>query len=85
MKGIEFKVENFANIEKFKKFVNTHDCPEISVDLGEINIIDAMKFIVMSSTYHYQKYPKGKLKCYSVSEDIKDYVSSFATKNLIII
>lgn len=78
-----FKFENSSNIaEKFKTYVQNRDCAEIVVDLSELNVFDAMKFIVLSSAYHYQKYPTGKMKCHVASEDIKNFASSFCTANL---
>jgi hypothetical protein len=80
---INFK---FANKEKamdnFKRYINKYDCPEITLDLSGLNIIDALKFMILSSTYHYRKYPKGKLKCKTNSADIRNFVESFAVKNL---
>lgn len=78
-----FKVDNTSNIaEKFKKFIEKQKCADIVVDLSNINIFDALKFIVISSAYHYQKFPSGKLKCHVASEDVKTLVSSFCTPNL---
>ncbi len=68
--------------EQFKKYVNKNNCPEIFVDLSSFNIIDAMKFILFSSAYHYSKYPFGKFKCHVASDDIKDYIKIFTTANL---
>ena len=64
-------------IEKYKKYLKTHECPNINVDLSSLNIFDAAEFIVLSSVYHSQKYPAGKLK-YSVSSpNIKYLISNF--------
>ena len=68
--------------EQFKEYVKKHNCPEIFVDLSNLNIIDAMKFILLSSAYHYSKYPFGKLKCHVASDDLKDYIRTFTTSNL---
>ena len=82
MKNI-FKFDNSSNIaEKFKNYVEKQDCSEIVVDLSELNVFDAMKFIVLSSAYHYKKYPSGKMKCHVASGDIKNFASSFCTANL---
>ena len=78
-----FKFDNSANIlEKFKRYVKTHDCPEVTLDLSSLNIFDAVKFVVLSSAYHYTKYPSGKLKYHVPSEEVKELISNFSTTNL---
>lgn len=78
-----FKFDNSLNIaEKFKKYVDKCNSSDIVVDLSDLNVFDAMKFIVLSSAYHYQKYPTGKMKCRVASDDIKSFASSFCTSNL---
>jgi len=69
-------------IAKFKKYIKKYDCPEMILDLSSLNIIDATKVMVLSSTYHHQKYPNGKLKCHIQSDDVKNFVSNFNTRNL---
>ncbi len=77
------KFNNCENIvEKFKKYIDKQSCADVLIDLSELNVFDAMKFLVISSAYHYQKFPSGKLKCHVSSEDIKDFASSFCTSNL---
>ena len=78
-----FKFDNSTNItEKFKKYIEKQNCSDIFIDLSGVNIFDAMKFIVLSSAYHFQKFPTGKLKCHVASDDVKTFVSSFCTANL---
>lgn len=80
---LDYKIDNSTfNIEKFKKFVNTHYCPDLTLDLSELNIFDTVKFLVLSSAYHYSKYPEGKLKCHITSADVKIFISTFTTDNL---
>jgi ABC-type transporter Mla MlaB component len=69
-------------LDKFKRYVDKYNCPVVTMDLSRLNIIDTAKVLVLSSTYHYQKYPKGKLKCHVPSADIKTFVSNFYVKNL---
>lgn len=78
-----FKFDNSSNIsEKFRKYLEKQNCSDIMIDLSGVNIFDAMKFIVLSSSYHYQKYPSGKLKCHVGSDDIKDLALLFSAGNL---
>jgi len=81
--NFSFRFENPQNgMERFKRYINKNNCPEITLDLSGLNIIDALKIVVLSSTYHYRKYPEGKLKCRTNSTDIKNFVSGFEVKNL---
>ncbi len=78
-----FKCDNSINsLDKFKKFVKCHDCPELTLNLSSLNIFDAAKFVLLSSAYHYQKYPSGKIKYQVESDDIKNLVLDFAGPNL---
>lgn len=70
---------------RIKNYVNKFDCPEIILDLTKLNILEATKVIVLSSTYHYKKYPSGKIKCKVQSDNIKNLVSAFVTDNLEVI
>lgn len=78
-----YKCDNSINsLDKFKRFVKSHDCPELILDLSTYNIFDAVKFVLLSSAYHYQKYPSGKLKYQVNSDDVKNLVLDFSVKNL---
>lgn len=70
------------DINKFKRYVRTHDCPEVTLDLSPLNIFDAAKFVVLTSAYHLQKYPSGKLKYHVPCDEMKTLISNFSTKNL---
>ncbi len=69
-------------LSKVEKYIKKFDCPEMMLDLTGLNILDATKVMVLSSAYHYKKYPRGKVKCKVQSENIKSLVSSFVTDNL---
>lgn len=72
-------------IDDVKKYINKFDCPEMTLDLSKLNILDAAKVMVLSSAYHYKKYPDGKVKCRVASDNVTGLVSSFITKNLEVI
>lgn len=69
-------------LENIQKYINKFDCPEMILDLSKLNILDAAKVMVLSSAYHYKKYPEGKLKCRVRSDSVKNFVSGFAAVNL---
>lgn len=80
---------DFSNSEKVlnrvKNYIKKYDCPEITLDLTALNVFEASKIMLLSSAYHYQKYPKGKLKCHVASENIMDLIAGLAVKNLEIV
>lgn len=78
-----FKFENSKNqIDKFKKFVEKHDCSNVTVDFSSLNIFEALKYLVLLSAYHFQKYPSGKLKCSGLNSDISLFTDDLLMKNL---
>jgi len=76
---------NFTNTQKIiadiKDYIRKYECPELTIDIGSINIMDAAKIAVMTSTFHNSKYPDGKLICKTQSA-IKNIISGTVTKNL---
>ncbi len=78
-----FRFDNSINsLDKFKRFVKSHDCPDLVLNLSSLNIFDVAKFILLSSEYHYQKYPSGRLKYQVESDDIKNFVLDISARNL---
>ena len=78
-----FKCDNSINtLDKFKKFIKNHDCPDLTLNLSSLNILDAVKFVLLSSAYHYQKYPSGKIRYQVGSDDTKNLILDFAGTNL---
>lgn len=72
-------------LDNVRNYINKFDCPEIAIDLSRLNILDAAKVMVLSSAYHYKKYPEGKIKCRVQSDNVKGLVSAFVTDNLEVI
>ena len=70
---------------KVKNYIKKYDCPVITIDLSALNIFEASKIILLSSAYHYSKYPDGKLKCHVASESIMSLIAGFQVKNLEIV
>lgn len=74
-KYFDYKITDTQDlIDKFKEFINKYDCPEIVMDLSYMNLLDAAKVMILSSTYHFQKYPYGKVKCKVQTKNIKNAV-----------
>lgn len=69
-------------INRIKRKINDSDCPRLDLNLSEFPLIEAAKVLTMTSTYHFNKYPKGKLKCQVRDESTKSVLSNFNLKNL---
>lgn len=82
-KYFDCRISNTQDLlEKFKDYVNKYDCPEVTLDLSYMNIMDAAKVMILSSTYHFQKYPSGKVKCKVYSKNIKNILPYLIPNNL---
>jgi len=69
-------------LEDVKQYIDEYDCPEISMDLSELNIIDATRILLVSSVYHYGKYPQGRIKYHYMSEEVSNLAQGIAVSNL---
>ncbi len=79
----DIKINNFTNaIDEIKEYLSSGAQREISLDLSSLNIFDAAKILVLSSAYHYGKYPDGKIKCHCNSDTIKSLIADISTSNL---
>ena len=74
------EAQKFVN--KIKKKINGTDCPRLNIDLCNFSLIEAAKVLTVTSTYHFNKYPKGKMKCTVRDQQTKNVLSGFNLKNL---
>ncbi len=72
----------FNDINMFRDYIKTSGNTDFAVDLSNMNIFESLKFIVLSSEYYYQKFPKNKLKCIVNSDDLLSLISGFSVNNL---
>ncbi len=71
-------------MNELKKMIKKSE-QDIQVDLSEMNVIDAIKVLVMLSSYLYQKTPDKKLKFRFYSSDIKNVLTTFSLNNLVMV
>lgn len=71
----------FDSANSFKEYLKSTKENDFSLDVESMNIFDDLKFVILSSTYFYQKYPDKKLKC-KTSKGLQSLISSFEVKNL---
>lgn len=69
-------------VESIKNYIKNHDCPYLSMDISNLNIIDASKVTVLCSTYHWAKYPEGEISWKIASKEIKELVSPLSLGNI---
>lgn len=74
------EAQKFVN--RIKKRINDSDCPRLDLDLNEFSLMESVKVLTMTSTYHFNKYPKGKVKCRVTNPQLKSVLSEFNLKNL---
>lgn len=69
-------------VESIKSYISEHDCPNLSMDISHLNILDASKVTVLCSTYHWAKYPEGKISWKINSPEIKDLIQPLSLGNI---
>jgi len=87
LKKNKFKLPAFGSntinlVESIKKYIYENDCPTLSMDISHLNIIDASKVTILCSTYHWAKYPNGKINWKISSDEIKDLISPLNLGNI---
>lgn len=69
-------------VESIKNYIFENDCPDLSMDVSHLNVIDASKVTILCSTYHYAKYPHGKINWLINSSEVKNLVKSLNLGNI---
>lgn len=79
-KRVDYKHSNASSlVESIKKYITEHDCPQMTMDVSHLNIVDASKVAVLCSTYHYVKYPHGHVNWLVNSPEV---INLFKSLNL---
>lgn len=68
--------------EEIKKIIKKSEVNNLELDLSMMNIIDAVKVLVMTSSYLYKKSPDEKIKFRFVTSEIKNLLNTFSLTNL---
>lgn len=69
-------------VENIKNYICEHDCPNLSMDVTHLNLIDASKVTIICSTYHWSKYPNGKISWKIKSNEIKNLIKPLNLGNI---
>ena len=68
--------------ESIKNYIKDNDCPSLSMDISHLNLLDASKVTVLCSTYHWAKYPDGKISLKTGSNALKDLIMPLNLGNI---
>lgn len=71
------------NIEKVNERIKLCNCKNMTIDITNLNIMDACMVSTMCSTEHYLKYPDGNISWIVNSEKVEQYTKSMNLGNSI--
>lgn len=71
----------FEAINEAKDYISRNNCLNLSIDISGLNMIDAIKVCVLSSTFHYAKYCGGQIKWFVKDENIKEQIELLRLDN----
>lgn len=69
-------------VESIKNYIYENECPKITMDISNLNVIDASKVALICSTYHYAKYPHGEISWKVASTEIKNIIKPLNLGNI---
>lgn len=72
----------FEAINEAKDYITRNDCPFLNIDISGLNLIDALKVCVLSSTFHYAKYCNGRIKWVVRDNRIKEQIELLKLDNV---
>ena len=80
------KVGNYQNsifeaINEAKDYISKNNCRLLSIDASGLNMIDATKVCVLTSTYHFAKYCGGRIKWFVRDENTKKQIELLRLDN----
>ncbi|MBR1776891.1 hypothetical protein IJ750_07460 [bacterium] len=68
-------------VEYINSYIKQSECPNLSVDISFMNIIDACYVSTMCSTSHYVKYPEGKVSWLVSSKLTEEFTKDLGLGN----
>lgn len=82
LKASSYKENIFETVNNLKEFILNNECETMSVDVTDFNTIDASKICLLCSTYHFAKYPHGKVKWLIGERNIASAIKPMRLKNV---
>lgn len=68
--------------ESIKDYIKDNDCPALSMDVSHLNLMDASKVTIVCSTYHWAKYPNGKISWKISTPALKELIKPLCLGNI---
>lgn len=81
-KSLDYEKNALNIVESINNYIRDNDCPHLAMDISHLNVIDASKVTLLCSTFHWSKYPEGKISWKISSNDIKDLVNPLSLGNI---
>lgn len=69
-------------IERIKGFINKNKCDEFEADISLLNLIDASRTALLCSTYHFSKYPEGRIYWDLRDEQTRELIAPMRLVNM---
>lgn len=78
-----YKENILEAVNEAKDYISTTNCPILNIDISGLNMLDALKVCVLSSTYHFAKYcNNGRIKWFVKDEQIKEQIEMLKLDNI---
>lgn len=75
-----FRINEVA--DTIKNFINKNKCSELEADISLLNLIDASKTALLCSTYHFSKFPEGRIYWDLRDEQTVKLIAPMKLKNM---
>ena len=62
-----------THLDMINEHIKQCSCPNMTIDISRLNLMDACRVSTLCSTTHYMKYPDGKIDWVVNSKKVKDY------------
>lgn len=69
------------NIDMINEHIKLCHCENMTIDISNLNIIDACSISTLCSAEHYLKYPNGKINWIVNSKAVEEYTSPISIGN----
>ena len=69
-------------VNSINDYIINNNCSKLSLDISHLNIIYASKVTILCSTFHWAKYPNGKISWTINSNEIKEIVKPLNLGNI---
>ncbi len=77
----KYKEDIFEKVNEIKEYINDNDCQILCIDISGLNMIDTTKICVLCSTFHFSKYPTGKITWYVKDETTRNLIKRLKLSN----